>query len=321
MSARAPPARRAARQPAFGQGVVEGVAGELVGRFQQRGRGHPVVADRGRRQEGPHHFGRHPHGPASRDPGQFIAEGRLRAHQKAGDRGEGTAVLDHLRTGFTHRHPQHAHPCGTVQDRQPQRPPGLVRHLHGHGAVRPPGKGAVDRLRAGALAVKPSASRQRHQSTLLQIRQVDHRRGRTHARGSPRHQIRQPARITGVCLLQELSHRLREGGVLHACHTSPHLPSATRTVPAQPSIRLPGAVRRGCAAPPRPARTTRRPTPAPTPGSTGEPRPRPPAPILQAAASGGDELSGCREQPQPRPVSGVVPTARRRRSRSRPAAR
>ena len=165
--------------------VVDGVAGDLVGRFQGGGDGDRVAGEGQRREQGPLHLGGQAHLAGAAQPDDGVAVHGLGHDQFGGQRGEAAqpgqqlGVGEGLRVGDDR---QHAEPLAAVEQGQPD-PLLAVGQVLGEGLhvlVGATGDGAVDRQRAGPLvdagAVRPE---ERHQDLLLQVGQVD--QGAVHA--------------------------------------------------------------------------------------------------------------------------------------------
>ncbi len=187
-------------QGRLGEGVVEGVAAEFVGRFQH-GRGHDVRgADRAGRQEGPQHLGGQTHRFGAREPdeGVLVRPGGRDHHGE--ERGEGLAAAQHGRGQRGGVHGEDAEAFRAVHEGDPGRHAARlgVLHAQGLGAVGPAGERVVDEQGRGHVG-------ERHEPALLDVGEVHRGVLEPQGLGAAGHsggQVQRPVRRIGEVLLQ-----------------------------------------------------------------------------------------------------------------------
>ncbi len=164
-------------QAAVVQGVVEGVAADVVGGFEDRRGGDLRRADGPRRQEGPQQFGLHRHRPRAFRLDQQVAVGGLRHHEQGGDPGERLAPPEQAVVQGGCRHHQDADAFDPVDHRQPGggAVPRPLRLLRAVGQARQRG---VDVERRLVDAVRPG---QCDEPDLLEVGDVHGRCPEPHA--------------------------------------------------------------------------------------------------------------------------------------------
>ena len=128
-------------------GVVEGVATDVVGRLQPAGDDHPLGAEGHRGQELPLHLRGQGQGLAAAQPGEHVAVGVV-DHDQLGDEADERPEVVYLVAGGRLPEDQlgHAEPLDPLQQRQPEPVAvlgGAVDHLDP--AERPPGHRPLDR--------------------------------------------------------------------------------------------------------------------------------------------------------------------------------
>jgi hypothetical protein len=159
--------------------VVEGVAGDVVGRFQDRRRDTPPAADGAGWQEGPQHLGGQSHGRGADAGGEPVAVGALGGDQHGEQMGEHPAAAHACLVRRVGPHRQHAQPLRAVDQRHPDDHAVVgVGHPRGEGAVRPAGRRVGHRQRLQGLV-------QRDELPLLQVDEVDQRAVQAERRSAP----------------------------------------------------------------------------------------------------------------------------------------